>query len=208
MRAAPVGLFFPRDAARVVEAACQQGELTHRDPRATAGAVCIAFATHMLLLPEPLETNLFLARLFAVTRRLSAEFAAALLRLPGWLEVEPSAAAEQIAREGQSLGRSDGWWGISPFVTPSVLWSLYSFLRSPDDYWTAIETAIAAGGDVDTTAAMTGALAGCRVGLSRLPLDLCRRVNDQGRWGFDELVAPAKRCSEIASESPHERRSS
>jgi ADP-ribosylglycohydrolase len=41
-----------------------------------------------------------------------------------------------------------------------VLWSLYSFLRSPEDYWETVCTAIAVGGDVDTTAAMAGAVSG------------------------------------------------
>lgn len=47
----------------------------------------------------------------------------------------------------------------------------------------SICTAIGVGGDVDTTAAMTGAVSGALVGLDRLPQDLAQRVNDAGTWG-------------------------
>ena len=54
--------------------------------------------------------------------------------------------------------------GSPPVVIPSLVWSLYAFLHAPDDYWTAVCTAIAAGGDTDTMAAITGAIAGARLG--------------------------------------------
>jgi len=73
-------------------------------------------------------------------------------------------------------------------VTSSVLWSLYAVLRSPADYWEVICTAIAVGGDVDTTAAMAGAISGAAVGLNGIPLEPARLVSDQGEWGYDRLV--------------------
>jgi ADP-ribosylglycohydrolase len=82
-------------------------------------------------------------------------------------------------------------------VVPSVLWSLYAFLRSPDDYWETIRTAIAVGGDVDTTAAMAGAISGAHLGLDALPDGLARAVHDQGTWGFGDLVALAHECHEL-----------
>ena len=49
--------------------------------------------------------------------------------------------------------------------------------------------AIAVGGDVDTTAAMTGAIAGAHSGIKAIPADLTRRLNDQGTWGKEALIA-------------------
>ncbi len=69
---------------------------------------------------------------------------------------------------------------MSSEVTGSVCWSLYAFLRSPDDYWETICTAIGAGGDTDTTAAMAGGIVGARLGLKGLPQELLARLNDQG----------------------------
>lgn len=83
---------------------------------------------------------------------------------------------------------------MSPFVGPSVLWSLYACFRSPDDYMETMRTSIAVGGDVDTTAAMAGAISGAYLGLGALPMDLAQRVTDQGAWGYAELVDLADRC--------------
>ena len=97
-----------------------------------------------------------------------------------------------ISRAGLPPDHRDMWLGISPFVVGSVLWSLYAFLRHPDDYMAAVCTAIAVGGDVDTTAAMTGAIAGARVGLHGIPAELARLLTDQGDWTYVELCELAQ----------------
>jgi ADP-ribosylglycohydrolase len=58
-------------------------------------------------------------------------------------------------------------------------------------------TAVAVGGDVDTTAAMAGAISGARVGLAGLPRSLARLVTDRGTWGYDELVDLAHQCYSV-----------
>lgn len=73
----------------------------------------------------------------------------------------------------------------------SVLWSLYAFACTPDDYWTTICTAIAVGGDVDTTAAMAGAISGARLGVGAIPEQAVQRVHDQGGWRAAQLIALA-----------------
>jgi len=70
----------------------------------------------------------------------------------------------------------------------------YSFFRTPKDYWATISTAIEVGGDVDTTAAMAGAISGAHLGLDRLPLAAAHQLTDQGTWGFAALVELAHRC--------------
>jgi ADP-ribosylglycohydrolase len=104
----------------------------------------------------------------------------------------PARALETIAPIGVHPSYMQGWEGISPFVTGSVLWSLYSVLRSPSDYWETICTAIAVGGDVDTTAAMAGAIAGAAVGLRGIPHEPARLVSDRGAWGYEALVELAR----------------
>ena len=69
-----------------------------------------------------------------------------------------------------------------------MLWSLYAFLRTPEDYWATICTAIAVGGDVDTTAAMAGAISGAYLGLEAVPAHLAGRLTDQDAWGWTELI--------------------
>ena len=70
-------------------------------------------------------------------------------------------------------------------------------MRSPDDYLKTLRTAIAVGGDVDTTAAMAGAMSGAHLGFGVVPRGLARRLTDRGTWGLAELVALADQCHKM-----------
>ena len=50
------------------------------------------------------------------------------------------------------------------------------------------------GGDVDTTAAMAGAMLGAYHGRGALPAEWTALLNDQGRYGEAELVELTERC--------------
>jgi len=78
--------------------------------------------------------------------------------------------------------------------------SLQLYAHPPDDYWEAVCTAIAVGGDVDTTAAMTGAIAGAAVGLRGIPPGPARLVSDRGTWGYDALVDLASELHDLHRE--------
>jgi ADP-ribosylglycohydrolase len=117
--------------------------------------------------------------------------------LAEWVDLPAKEAAPLIASVGRTPDYVDGWQGISPFVTSSVLWSLYSFLRSPEDYWETVCTAIAVGGDVDTTAAMAGAISGAYLGMQAIPRRLARCLTDRGTWDFAELVELAYECHRL-----------
>ena len=125
--------------------------------------------------------------------------AAGLRRLLDLVDLPVPEAAAQVARLGLPPGVDSHWrGGISAFVLASVLWALYAFLRSPEDYVETIATAIAPGGDVDTTAAMAGAISGAHLGLAAIPPDLARRLNDRGTWAYDELIGLALDCGRMA----------
>lgn len=197
MRAAPIGLFFWRDFDALVQAAHDQGRITHQDSRCSAGAIAIAGATALALRESECDPIAIALRLSDWSRPFDPVLAEAIKRLPEWIRLPPAAAVSRIATVGVQPAYTSGWQGISPFVTSSVLWSLYSYLRHPDEYWAAICTAIAVGGDVDTTAAMTGAIAGARLGLDQLPHDVAKIVNDQGTWQYNELVKLARACFRV-----------
>lgn len=194
MRAAPIGLLFHDDPEGLVRAASDQGRITHRDSRCSAGAVAVAGAVAASLRPGPVVPWFFLGFLGELTKDVDGPFTESLSRLEEWLGLPPFEAALRIGAAGQEGERVRRGGGITPFVTGSVLWSLYCFLRSPDDYWETVCTAIAAGGDTDTTAAMAGAVSGARLGLEGLPPLLAMKVNDRGRWGYEELVDLAEAC--------------
>ncbi len=191
MRAGPIGLLFHDAPDRLVAAACDQGRITHADPRCSAGAVAVAGAVALALADGPVEVAPFLGRLAEWASSVEASVAEALTALADCVDAAPEDAVGRIV----ALSRPDFDEHpdlISPFVTTSVLWSLYAFLRTPDSYVSAIHTAICRGGDVDTTAAMTGAIAGARNGLAALPPRLVERINDRGEWRAASLVALAR----------------
>jgi hypothetical protein len=136
----------------------------------------------------------FLEGLAGLAARYDAGFGEHLRELAGWISLPPSRALSRIEAAGLPPFYRDAWSGsISPFVIPGVLWSLYAFLNSPGDYLEAICLAIWPGGDVDTTAAMTGAISGAHLGERALPSALVARLNDRGAFGADELRALADR---------------
>jgi ADP-ribosylglycohydrolase len=122
--------------------------------------------------------------------------AEAICRLAEWLSLAPEGAARHVHESGLDPAQPR-WQGISAFVTPSVLWSLYAFLRSPDQYWETICTAIGVGGDTDTMAAIAGAISGARLGVSALPKQLLAYLTDQGEWDCEDLTALAYSCAAI-----------
>jgi ADP-ribosylglycohydrolase len=202
MRAGPIGLLFYDEPDGLVRAAHEQGFITHRDTRCSAGAIAIAGAVALALSESSVERLDFLGRLSEFTVRMKAPFADDLMRLSGWVTLPPEQAVSHISRVGLERKLDEGWDEIAPFVVPSVLWSLYSFLRSPDDYWQTICTAIAVGGDVDTTAAMAGAISGAHLGLTAIPRKLAGRLTDQGSWGFSDLTDLADKCYDVKHRQP------
>ena len=201
MRAAPVGLLFAHDPEEMIRVAHDQGRITHRDARCSAGSIAIAGAVALAAQPSAIEVPRFVQQLSEWTRAFDEDFADHVPQLADGIKLPPEKAAPIISRCGQEES-DDDWKWISPFVIPSVLWSLYSFLRTPEDYWETVCTAIIAGGDVDTTAAMAGAISGAHLGLQRLPLKLAESLNDRGTWRVDDLVDLSNRCYRIKYGEP------
>ena len=197
MRAGQLGLLLADPRATLLVAR-EQSRITHLDPRCAAGAVALARAVSLGSDTQTMDVGDFLEDIAALAGQEDAAFGAALRALGGWVSLEPAAAAQRLQESGLDPAYPE-WRGISAFVTPSVCWSLYAFLRSPDDYWETVCTAIAVGGDTDTMAAMAGAISGARLGLDALPRDLLSRLTDRGAWGAEALIRLARSCASIAS---------
>ncbi|MFQ5498618.1 MAG: ADP-ribosylglycohydrolase family protein [Candidatus Zixiibacteriota bacterium] len=194
MRVAPVGLYYHDRLQEMVRVAYEQGWITHHDPRCAVGSIAIAGAVALVISDQLDDPSGFVGQLADWTSDYDEEFSELLRNLPKWVELNPLDAVGIIATAGKPDDHIDGWPGISPFVVPSVLWSLYSFLRHPNSYLKAVSTAIAVGGDVDTTAAMTGALSGAHLGIKGLPNHLPKLLQDQGEWKYADLVRLATLC--------------
>jgi len=199
MRAAPIGLFFFDNPERLLKASHDQGRITHKDPRCSAGSAAISGAVSLVLQDRRIHPDSFISVLADWTGTIESGFSTELAKLNQWMTMPPDEAVTHISKSGLGADYEDedGWKGISPFVVCSVLWSLYSFLRTPDDYLATICTAISAGGDVDTTAAMAGAISGAYLGIGAIPSHFSSDITDRGTWRYDDLVELAHQCYEI-----------
>ena len=97
-------------------------------------------------------------------------------------------AADRIVEIGVSNGERQWGDGISVGARQTALWALWSFMWNPNSYVDCIGAAIRVGGDVDTTAATAGAIAGARVGCSRIPIIWQEKLHDYGEWTYAELL--------------------
>jgi ADP-ribosylglycohydrolase len=195
MRAGPLGLLLP-DRQAVCRAAREQSRITHLDPRCAAGAVAVACAVAIAGRRTAIRRTEFLAEIADCAEGDDRSVAEAIRGLTEWAALTPSDAARHVHNSGLDPAHPR-WQGISAFVTPSVLWSFYAFLRSPDDFWETVCTAIGVGGDTDTMASIAGAISGARVGVTALPDHLFGYLTDQGEWGANALAELARSCGAI-----------
>lgn len=199
MRVAPIAMMYSHDEDTLIRFAREQGWITHRDHRCDAGSVAVALAVAMAL-EGRLQPAEFLRRISDTITPIHSEFGTAVSRLIDMVPLPPGEVVERASTEGVETNIDTGWPGISPFVVSTVLWSLYCFLHSPDDYYTSIWHSIAVGGDVDTTAAITGAISGAYNGLSSLPNHLLEMLHDHGEWRRAELIALCDMAFAVRSE--------
>jgi ADP-ribosylglycohydrolase len=199
MRAAPLGLVISERSA-MCRAGREQSRITHMDTRCAAGAVTIARAVALAAAPGPLEITTFLGDLSECAGAEDEAFGAAIRDLASWVPLDAVAAARHVHETRLDPAHGERWQGISAFVVPSVLWSLYAFARSPDDYWETICTAIGVGGDTDTLAAMAGAISGARAGIGGLPRPLVDRVHDRSEWDAAALTQLARDVASLPRE--------
>lgn len=153
MRVAPAA-FVPGSLDRRVEVARSQAAVTHAHPQALdgAGVLCAGIA---LAAEGPFSTEQFLDDVGRHVR--TREFGAALQ------------SARELLRGDAAPREVAAVLGCDISAVGSVPAALVFFLRTPRDPVEAILAAVLAGGDTDTIAAMTGALAGAHCGEGAIP---------------------------------------
>jgi poly(ADP-ribose) glycohydrolase ARH3 len=171
MRIAPLSVRFANDLERLSAEAERSARVTHAHPVGIDAAVVQAVAIGAALRGEDI---LGLAHSTARTEELvdALELASELLAAP----LEP---AEVRARLGSS---SD--------AVKSVPTAIYTALAL-SSFEEAVRFAVRLGGDTDTVAAMTGAIAGARDGVSTIPARWLNALEDgdRGRTHVERLAA-------------------
>lgn len=176
MRIAPVGLWHYDRQDQLVRDVELASFVTHRHPLAVDGAIAVATAVAHAATSSEIETANFLDAVQGSVADRSPGFADRIVRLCEWLGLDETAALEAIVADG---GRAkQGGFGVPVRVEPTVLASLYVFLKSPDDYMATLDRSLRAGGDVDTVAAIAGAISGAHNGLGAIPESLVAGVKD------------------------------
>lgn len=174
MRIAPVAMWDCDRPDRLADDVATASVVTHRHPVAIDAAMAVATAVAHAATSSAIETPVFLDAVVASVQ--SNGFAGHIQGLGDWLQSAEQTALEAIADTGQRPG--DRGFGIPALAEPTVLASLYAFLRSPNDYVATVDCALRIGGDVDTIAAIAGAMSGAHNGVGAIPGHLVNGVKD------------------------------
>ncbi len=170
MRSAIIGAYFADDPAKRRTFISAATRLTHTDPKAETAALAVAeFAAWALNPTTPIKE--WLLHLADLGR--DEEWPAICGKLTAALNADSS--VEEFA---DALGLQNG---VTGYAYHSVPVALYSCLRHPTDFRTALEAALNCGGDTDTVGAIVGALMGARHGHGNIPQEWLDGVCDGPR---------------------------
>lgn len=178
MRSTPIGLLYFLHSERAVEVARLAARITHAHPLGEDGAVLQAAAVAEFVQARDLDPAEVLARL---RQRVRTNWFRERLERIGVLEGAP---VEAVVRE---LGN-----GVE--AHRSVPTAVHAFLRHRHSFPEAVLYALSLGGDADTIASMTGALAGAFLGASAIPSTWSAAIE-----GRDEILQLADQLLELAS---------
>lgn len=162
MRAAPIGLYYRNDLNKVLEVAMTDASITHNSLEPKMGSVAVALGTALLAN----ETHDPQTVLDEVTNVLADSIVKDKLKL-----------AQYHLKEGTDPKIALGEIGTQGYV-PATVGAAFYCLASTYNFRDAVELAVRAGGDTDTTAAIVGAMAGTFYGLDAIPAEFKEKVEN------------------------------
>ena len=184
MRVAPISAFF---SIKTIEDFKEQvrlcSSLTHTHPYGISGAVLQGYAVLLALNDVPPE------EWFSHFYELEIE-SAYKIKLG---EVARALKYKASAHESVKL------IGNGSDALHAVTAAIYSFLRNPSSFEDSLIFAISMGGDTDTIAAMTGAIAGAFWGYKSIPSWFLAGLENEkdGRVLIEKLISKAVETSDI-----------
>ena len=177
MRVAPLGAFFHDDLERAAEEAALSAGVTHAHDEGVAGAVAVAVAAaHVTaeqgrVAPEDvIEAALEHTTMGEYVRR-------GLRRALRLLSESPQKAARELGNGGRISAQD---------TVPFALWAAATRLT---DYEAAVRACVMVGGDMDTTAAITGGVVAAHLGVDGIPPAWLEAREPLPGW----FAAPAER---------------
>ena len=161
MRAAPFGVYFRNDIKSLISICKMDSAITHVSEEAEAGSIAIAVAAAHATNGD---TDDLLDKLWKILP--DSKVKSIIYSLDSLIE-SPYITPEQALRV----------IGTKADVRQTVPAVLYCFLKF-DNYHLAVDAAIRAGGDTDTTAAIVGALFGAKLGMKGINSLLAQTVEE------------------------------
>ena len=185
MRAPIVALFFARDRRQTIASARMSARVTHAHALGVEGAVMIAVAAHSLLNGDSIKQMVDAVRAECAM----PEMCMRMERIIEWMRRDEQPIPQSVARY---LGNGTS----APASCPTALYVAARHMST--SFEEMMRFVQACRGDVDTIAAMAGALWGIGNGYERLPpvrLESRERLVSIGNRLYDEQlrVAPAER---------------
>ncbi|TDD90170.1 ADP-ribosylglycohydrolase family protein [Actinomadura darangshiensis] len=156
MRVAPLGAYFSDDLERAASEAALSAEVTHANPEGVAGAVAVAVATAYVASHDRVTPKAVIGAALDLTTT-GQYVRRGLKRALRLLAKSPQEAAHELGN-GSRITAQD--------TVPYALWAAATRLT---DYEAAVRACAMVGGDMDTTAAMTGGIVAAHLGPDAVP---------------------------------------
>ena len=167
MRVAPLGAWFAGDLGLAARQAALSAAVTHAHPEAAAGAVAVAVAAALAARGETPEG--FVAAVAGHTP--DSEVASRLRRVAGRpFTLEPAWIAGEVG------------CGLQISAQDTVPYAIWCAARHLDNLKGALWATASAGGDVDTTCAITGGIVAARTGTRSIPAHWLQACEPLPAW--------------------------
>lgn len=193
MRSALIGLYWAHEPALMRAHVEASTRLTHSDPKAAQAALAVAVAAaRSEQLAGHVDAAEYAREMRALLGEAGTELAALIDRA-----AQSVLAGESTLQFAAAMGLQRGVTGYAFHTVPVAL---HAWLAHPESYRDAVLAVIRCGGDTDTAAAITGAIAGAGCGRRGLPAEWLGQLVEWPRnvaW-MDQL---AHRLAECRTES-------
>lgn len=175
MRVAPLGAVYAEDPRAAVRPAADTALITHTHPQAVDGAIAVAVAAAHAARARtrPTAPERFLEDVAGLTPNGAVR--------DGIVEARGLPAGTDFRTAARLLGN-----GSRPSAADTVPYALWCAARNLADYRAAVWDAIAAGGDMDTVAAITGGVVAAHTGAAGIPRGWRDACEPLPAWAFPE----------------------
>jgi ADP-ribosylglycohydrolase len=199
MRSACIGaILVGHSVEEISEVAKVMSSITHSSVACVDAAISIALATNYVTITRDQKLdNKKMIDYICSSKMITDEFKKYLNELVILAEKDFEIASARIIKIGLSHKEKKWGDGISYGVRQTTLWSLWSFMKSPDSFVDCISNSIKIGGDVDSSSAIACAIIGSRIGVSKIPTIWKQQLHDINDWKYEELCDLGKKTCEI-----------